>query len=111
MGFLRFNVDNWLNRFEQEFKLQLFAGYPDLRAEFVRAALLQLDTLKQFQAYRLAAGDAPWMTRNEVRGHENLNPIEGLDEIVLPVNQAPVNPLSPDPAATDPMQMPPEGQQ
>ena len=108
MGFLRFNVDNWLNRFEQEFKLQLFSGYPELRAEFVRAALLQLDTLKQFQAYRLAAGDAPWMTRNEVRGHESLNPIEGLDDIVLPVNQAPVNPLSPDPAATDPMQMPPE---
>jgi HK97 family phage portal protein len=98
MGFLRFNVDNWLNRFEQEFKLQLFAGYPDLRAEFVRAALLQLDTLKQFQAYRLAAGDAPWMSRNEVRGHENLNPIDGLDEIVLPVNQSPVAP-TPDPGS------------
>ncbi len=91
MGFLRFVVDGWLNRFESEIKRQLFSGYPELRAEFVRAALLQLDTLKQFQAYRLAAGDAPWMSRNEVRGHENLNPRDGLDELVLPVNVAPVN--------------------
>jgi HK97 family phage portal protein len=103
MGFLRFNVDNWLNRFEQEFKLQLFSGYPELRAEFVRAALLQLDTLKQFQAYRLAAGDAPWMTRNEIRAHESLNPIEGLDDIVLPVNVAPVTPdLLPGSVQTEP---------
>lgn len=89
MGFLRFTVDNWLNRWEAETKLQLFGGYPDLRAGFVREALLQLDTLKQFQAYRLAAGDAPWMTRAEVREKQDLNPLEGLDSIVLPVNQAP----------------------
>ncbi len=102
MGFLRFNADNWLNRWEQELKLQIFAGYPDLRSEFVREALLQLDTLKQFQAYRLAAGDAPWMSRNEVRGHQNLNPIDGLDEIVLPVNQAPVTDMLPGSVQTEP---------
>jgi HK97 family phage portal protein len=89
MGFLRFTVDAWLNRWEAELKRQIFGGYPDLRAAFIREQLLQLDTLKQFQAYRLAAGDAPWMSRNEVRRLQDLNPIDGLDALVLPVNQAP----------------------
>jgi len=91
-GFLTFSVGPWLDMIEQQLKLQLFRGLPELHAEFIRESLMRGDTISQFQAYRLAAGDAPWMTRNEVRAFQNMNPIEGLDEIVLPQNQAPVGP-------------------
>lgn len=85
LGFLRFTVDAWLNRIEQQIKLQLFAGYPDLHAEFLRESLLKADSLKRFTAYNVAVNTG-WMSRAEVRQRENLNPVDGLDEFVLPAN-------------------------
>lgn len=56
-------------------------------AEILFDALLRGTTLERYQAYNLAAGgNAPWMTGNEVREHENLEPLEGLDEVAKPLN-------------------------
>lgn len=90
IGFLRFTADSWLSRIEQQIKLQLFGGYPDLKAEFLRESLLKADTLTRFTAYNVAVNTG-WLLRSEVREKENLNPIEGLDEPVLPVNIAAIN--------------------
>lgn len=87
IGFLRFTADSWLNRIEQQIKLQLFGGYPDMYAEFLRESLLKADTLTRFTAYNVAVNTG-WMSRAEVRARENLNPADGLDEFVLPVNIA-----------------------
>ncbi len=87
IGFLRFTADSWLSRIEQQIKLQLFDGYPDLHAEFLRESLLKADTLTRFTAYNVAVNTG-WLLRSEVREKENLNPIDGLDEPVLPVNIA-----------------------
>jgi HK97 family phage portal protein len=87
IGFLRFTADSWLSRIEQQIKLQLFGGYPDLYAEFLRESLLKADTLTRFTAYNVAVNTG-WLSRAEVRARENLNPADGLDEFVLPVNIA-----------------------
>lgn len=51
-------------------------------AEFMLDDLLRGKTLERFEAYQKAW----WMTGNEIRERENLNPIDGLDEPLLPVN-------------------------
>jgi hypothetical protein len=56
-------------------------------AELNFDALLRGTTKERYEAYQIAAGgNAPWMRRNEVRRRENLEPIDGLDEILQPLN-------------------------
>lgn len=56
-------------------------------AELNFDALLRGATLERYQAYQIAAGgNAPWMSRNELRRRENLSPIDGLDEMLTPLN-------------------------
>lgn len=56
-------------------------------AELLYDALLRGTTLDRYQAYQLAAGgNAPFMTRNELRRRENLAPIAGLDDMLVPLN-------------------------
>lgn len=58
-------------------------------AELLYDALLQGTTLERYQAYQLAAGgNAPFMTRNEIRRRENLSPLPGLDEMLVPLNMS-----------------------
>ena len=47
--------------------------------------LLRGDTTARNAAYAVGV-DKGWITRNEVRRKENMNPIDGLDDPVLPVN-------------------------
>ena len=53
-------------------------------SEFLLDDLLRGKTLERFEAYQKAW----WMTGNEIRERENLNPIDGLDQPLLPVNMA-----------------------
>lgn len=54
--------------------------------EFDRDRLVQGDSTARANYFRTALGGAPWMTRNEVRGEEGLDPVEGGDEIIDPKN-------------------------
>jgi HK97 family phage portal protein len=58
--------------------------------EYLFEALLRGDTTQRFSAYHNALTDG-WMTRNEVRIRENLNPAAGLDEFLQQANMAPVS--------------------
>ena len=42
---------------------------------------------ERFTQYTAASG-GPWITRNEVRSKENLPPIEGGDDLIVPLNVA-----------------------
>lgn len=57
----------------------------DVFAEFLLDSLLRGDTATRYAAYSSAI-TAGWMTRQEPRILENLNPIEGLDEPLEPSN-------------------------
>ena len=47
--------------------------------------LLRGDTKTRFDAYQQAI-QSGWMSRNEVRALENLNPVDGLNEFLQPLN-------------------------
>ena len=59
----------------------------DLYFEFDLNEKLRGDISERFSQYTAAAG-APWLLRNEIRAKENLPPIEGGDELILPLNVA-----------------------
>ena len=58
---------------------------PDLYFEFDLNEKLRGDITERFSQYTAATG-APWLLRNEVRAKENLPPIEGADDLILPLN-------------------------
>ena len=53
--------------------------------EFLRAALVRSTIDKRTAAYASAITNG-WMTRNEIRERENLNPLDMLDEPLQPLN-------------------------
>lgn len=55
--------------------------------EHLADALLRGKTQERYLAYGQAIKDG-WMSRNEVRERENLNPEPGLDEFLTPLNMA-----------------------
>lgn len=59
----------------------------DVYAELLFDMLLRGDTKSRYESYRIASG-GPWMSRNEVRRAENLGTVDGLDEVLTPLNTA-----------------------
>lgn len=56
---------------------------------FVLEGLLRGNIKTRFEAYAIARNWG-WMSPNEIRERENLNPIEGGDEYLSPLNMAPL---------------------
>ncbi len=77
----------WLRRWEQAVSRDLLT--PDEQkthfAEHLVDGLLRGDIRSRYAAYGAAIKDG-WMNRNEVRILENLNPVDGLDEFLEPLN-------------------------
>lgn len=96
----------WFVRWEQELDRKLLgvrAG-PDADELFFRFnlnGLLRGDQKSRFEAYHNAIADG-WMTRNEARELEELNPLDGLDEPLQPLNMATVGDEPEDEPETDP---------
>lgn len=72
-------------RIESAINALFFADTPQYYVKFNYDALLRGDTVTRFQAYKLAV-DGGWFNRNEVREKEEMNPAEGLDEYLHPLN-------------------------
>ena len=58
--------------------------------EFLMDALMRGDQKSRYEAYSVGI-NAGFLTRNEARGMENFNPIDGLDDPLMPMNMTPVN--------------------
>jgi HK97 family phage portal protein len=86
-GFVTFTMQPWYTRWEQEINQDLILPQDRDRffAEFVLEGLLRGDPQTRSQFYKSAINDG-WMTRNEVRRLENLNPLPGLEEPLTPLN-------------------------
>ena len=109
-----YGLTPWVERWEQ-------ACYRDLLneddkeagrfVEFVLEGLLRGDTAARAQLYQSGVNTG-WLTRNEVREKENLNPIEGLDDPLQPVNMVPVGqqPVVPAPPTNGNGTAPPESE-
>jgi HK97 family phage portal protein len=88
----------WLVRWEQAVHTQLLTTEEKGRyyAEHLLDALLRGDTLSRYQAYAIGR-QWGWLSTNDVRAPENLNPVEGGDTYLVPMNMVPAD--APVPAA------------
>lgn len=84
--FVQDTIRPWLVRWEQEIKRKLFMkNEKSYYSEFLIDSLLRGDSKSRNESY-MTAITGGWLSRNEVRKFENLNPIEGLDDYLVPLN-------------------------
>ena len=81
----------WTERWEQVIWRDLIVDRDRARffAEHNLDGLMRGDIAARFTAYALAV-QWGWMTRNEIRAKENMNPITGADSLERPLNMEPV---------------------
>jgi HK97 family phage portal protein len=87
-------LDPWMDRVEQEIKRSVIGygdGNADIYPRFIREGLLRgaAKDRSEFYAKALGSGGTPaWMTQNEVRERENLNPLDdpAYDALPIPLN-------------------------
>jgi HK97 family phage portal protein len=87
-----YSLTPWVRRWEQSCYRDLLTEddkESGRYVEFILEGLLRGDTAARAQFYQSGVNTG-WLTRNEVREKENLNPIEGLDDPLQAVNQVPV---------------------
>ncbi|KND30092.1 hypothetical protein IQ64_41480 [Streptomyces stelliscabiei] len=101
----------WTVDLQQEFVAQILPDLPgdnsDVYAEFNVEAKMRGDFESQAAAASTATG-GPWMTRNEIRGRNNLPRIEGGDELIVPMNVTEGGLASPRDTAPEPGDAPPK---
>lgn len=90
--YVKFSLNRWLGRIEKAVAARLLLREEKRQylVEFERDALIITQTPERFQAYGIALQNG-WMTRNEVRALENLNPLPGGDDLFVPLNMARVD--------------------
>lgn len=84
IGFVRNTLTPWNTRLEESFGELLPRGQ---YVKFNTNALLRGDIGSRYQAYQTGVTGG-WLSRNEVRELEDMSPRDGLDEFLVPVNQA-----------------------
>lgn len=106
---VRYTFRPLARRIEMAMRTQLILQ-PDLySAEFNMAELLRGDIAARAAFYHLAILDG-WMSRNEARERENMNPEDGLDDFWEPLNVRDANdPLALPPAPTNTPPAPDDG--
>lgn len=89
LEFVTHTLRPWCTRIEQTISRDLLTAKERGRyfAEFKIDALLRGDTKSRNESYAIAIQNG-WLSRNEVRSLENRNPVEGLDEYLVPLNMA-----------------------
>lgn len=80
----------WFIRVEQAIRNQLMTPEEQTTGFFAKHnanALLRGDSKARSDFYKAGINDG-WLTRNEVREFEDLNPVDGLDDPLVPLNMA-----------------------
>ena len=80
----------WLVRWEQSIQTRLIptARRSSIFAEFLVDGLLRGDLEARYKAYSVARNGG-WMSANDIREAENMNPIEGGEIYLIPLNMVP----------------------
>lgn len=99
LSFVQHTLMPWFVRHEQAIYRDLLneSERGSYFAKYIVAGLLRGDTATRYGAYTTAISTG-FMTRNEARELEDLNPLEGLDEPLLPLNMMEANTELPAPA-------------
>lgn len=85
IDFVRWSLRRWLVRIEKSLLRDpsIFLQGSRIYPEFLLDALLRASTLDRYSAHKLAI-EAGFLTPNEARESENLNPLAGGDELKAP---------------------------
>lgn len=88
--FIRFSVMPWVVNWEQELNRKIFTEAERKAGYFVKfnlAGIMRGTASERATFYHAAITDG-WMSRNEARQLEDMNPVDGLDEMLVSVNAA-----------------------
>jgi HK97 family phage portal protein len=85
LEFVMHTMTPWAERWEAAIEADLMLDGDALEVEFDFANLMRGDAASR-SAYYQSGIQNGWMTRNEARVAENLNPIAGLDQPLRPLN-------------------------
>lgn len=85
LEFVMHTMTPWAERWEASIGSELLLDGDDLEVDFDFANLMRGDAASR-SAYYQSGIQNGWLTRNEARIAENLNPLEGLDEPLRPLN-------------------------
>ena len=85
LEFVMHTMTPWAERWEASIESELLLEGDELEVEFDFANLMRGDAASRAAYYQSGIQNG-WLTRNEARIAENLNPLEGLDEPLRPLN-------------------------
>ncbi len=85
LEFVMHTMTPWAERWEAGIEADLLLDGDDLEVEFDFANLMRGDAASRSSYYQSGIQNG-WLTRNEARIAENLNPLEGLDQPLRPLN-------------------------
>lgn len=113
IGFVQHTMLPWVRRHEQEAERKLTAD-PSRRVRYNLDTLLRGNVQARFQAYSIGR-QWGWMSANDVRRLEGMDPVDGLDEYLRPLNMVDATepaPAADAPAAAEPKagEPPPQGE-
>lgn len=96
IGWVVFSLHpTWLSRIEARVTKEVTPS--GVYAEYTLEGLLRGDSAARAEFYSKAIG-GPWMAGNEARVRENLPTLEGLDDVLAPLNMTPAGGGTTDPA-------------
>jgi HK97 family phage portal protein len=90
MAHVKYTLAPWFRRWESTLDHHFFNDRRRLYSNLVAAGLLRGDHKARSEMYKAGITDG-WMTRNEARALEDLNPLPGLDEPLVQQNMAYAN--------------------
>jgi len=85
LEFVMHTMTPWAERWEASIESELLLEGDDIEVEFDFANLMRGDAASRASYYQSGIQNG-WLTRNEARIAEKLNPLEGLDEPLRPLN-------------------------
>lgn len=90
--FVTDTMQPWLTRWEQAIYRDLLtpAERMEYYAEHLVDALLRGDTVSRYQAYNIGRNGG-WLSANDIREKENMNPVDGGDVYLVPLNMVPAD--------------------
>lgn len=85
LEFVKFTLRPWLTKIEQRVNFDLITNNTRFYLKHDLNELMMGEMLARYQAYQIGATTG-FITRNEIRKKENLNPLPGLDKPLTPLN-------------------------
>lgn len=96
--FVTYTMMPWFTRWAQNVNRKLIplADKRTMFSEFLPAALLKGDVLSRYQSYAVGRMNG-WLSADDIREMENMNPIDGGDVYYMPLNMMPLGESAPAP--------------